>query len=210
MRLRSLCPTAFLGFFLLGVLGPIGARADTKVSRITNDVFRLRHSSALSAAGGGARGGEKATEKAAMLCSILGFRYLRIQSASQFRFPSEGVGTRSGSTVLEVRCLDFAARENQAEGVPADTVSSREVIPVSDLLLDDPDLRRKVQAAVDAMHRREEKERRQAEKLAERTPEEVAADEAKAEKQRQKELERIRREDEKAMKKAMKKMGKPP
>ena len=60
------------------------------------------------------------------------------------------------------------------------------------------------------MHQLEEKERREAEKLADRSPEKIAADEAKAEKQRLKDVERLRREDEKTMKKALKKLGKPP
>ena len=205
-RARSLVACALLAAF---VAGP--ADGDTRVSRVGEDLFRLRHGSTFSAAGGGRKGAWRGMEKAASLCSALGFTHFRIKDSSQYQYPSSGgVGTRSGSTVLLVRCETVAQAQEQPALTKEDRTREDHLRIVVDYLPVDPAEELKVQRAIYEMLELESKEREKAEKLASRTPEQVEADEAKEEARRRKELEKMRRQEEKDFEKAKKKLGKPP
>ena len=184
---------------------------ETRVSRVVDNLFRLRHGSTFSAAGGGRKGAWRGMEKAASLCSALGFEHFRIEDRSQYQYPSSGaVGTRAGSTVLLVRCqleadaLEWSEREQDRR--PED----EHIRLVAEYLPSDSEVEIKVQRAIHDMLELERKERERAEKLANRTPEQVAADEAKEQARRDKEAEKLRRREEKELEKAKKKLGKPP
>lgn len=181
-----------LGAFLVAFCWTIGmGYADTRLVRIGESRFTLRHASLLSTRGGGDKGWQKTIDKAATLCSLLGYESMKIDSVHQRKQANEGFGTGSGATASTVEC--FAA-----ENRPADAFD------VADFDVDSPKTRRTVQAAIDSMLASEEKERKREEKLAARTPEEIAADEAK----RQKELDAIKKKEQKALAKARKKLGK--
>ena len=163
--------------------------------------FTLVHSSLLSGAGGGDAGWQRSLAKAATLCSLLGYASMEIEGVHQYKHPMHGISTRSGATVSTVECFSAENRPGDAFGI-------------DEFDTNDPKTRKSVQSAIDAMLLVEEEERKRDQKLADRTPEEIAEDEAR----RKAEIERLDEENfaealkklEKALRKRRKRAAGPP
>jgi len=194
-RIRSGFRRALSLIVLLALLPP-SLQAATRIVRLGERSFELRHSSALSAAGGGEAGLMEVTVKAAHLCALLGFRYVVAEAVDQYQSPRTGIATRSGSTVVAVTC--HTAEEPPEVGL--------ETLDVRAIDLSDVEIRKKVKAALEAMEAEEERQRRSEKARLAKGPEWLAEEERKAAEKEEERQARIRRLDEEAFEKAKRKL----
>jgi len=185
-----------LPLFVLLALLPPSLQATTRIVRLGERSFELRHSSALSASGGGEAGLMEVTVKAAHLCALLGFRYVVAEAVEQYQSPRTGTGTRPGSTVAAVTC--HTAEEPPEVGL--------ETLDVRAVDLSDVAIRKKVMAALEAMEAEEERQRRAEEARLAKGAEWLAEEERKAAEKEEERQARIRRLDEEAFEKAKRKL----
>jgi len=172
---------------------PLGAAS--RITRLGARSFELRHSTALTAAGGGEDGLLKMSTKAAHLCSILGFRYVVAEAIAQYQSPASVTSTRWGSTVATVTCYPEEEPSILDGNVDVQTVD-----------LSDLTIRKQIEAALQRMEAEEERDRRREEKRLAKGPEWLAEQERKAAKEEEKFQARMLRLEEEAFEKATKKL----
>jgi len=180
-------------FLLLVSVPPLGAAS--RITRLGARSFELRHSTALTAAGGGEAGLLAMSTKAAHLCSILGFRYVVAEAIDQYQSPRTATSTRWGSTVATLTCYTEEEPPIHGESIDVRTVD-----------LSDTKIRRQIEAAIETMKAEERKARRREEKRLAKGPEWLAEQERKAAKEEEERQARILRLEEEAFEEAKRKL----